>query len=297
MKNFYNVIKSLYINSQTGSTLKCYLNLIKWQVGSRLLGCNVIIDWIDDSKLIVQKGDTGLTGNLYFGLSEFSDMMFLLHSLQENETFIDVGANLGSYSILSSKVIGSQTISFEPVAKTFERLKQQIILNEVSELVTIHNKGVGSKKEYLYFTINNDTMNKVYLDEIDEHVAKVEVTTLDSTLDENGKYFIKIDVEGFEYHVIQGGINILKNSQVSAIIVETNESSKYYGYGNQPIHNFLINLNYIPVVYDPFQKKLTILYNFNQSMGNTIYIKNYDETVSKINSSKKYLINPINISL
>jgi hypothetical protein len=48
-----------------------------------LLGCNVIIDWIDDSKLIVQKGDTGLTGNLYFGLSEFSDMMFLRMAVNE----------------------------------------------------------------------------------------------------------------------------------------------------------------------------------------------------------------------
>jgi hypothetical protein len=140
-------------------------------------------------------------------------------------------------------------------------------------------------------------MNKVYLDDKNKHVAKVEVTTLDSTLDENGKYFIKIDVEGFEYHVIQGGINILKNSQVSTIIIETNESSKYYGYSNQRIHNFLIKLNYIPVKYDPFQKKLTILENFNQNMGNTIYIKNYDDAVSKIEYSKKYLINPINISL
>jgi FkbM family methyltransferase len=297
MKKYIQLLKSLYKYSHKEYRFKCFSNFIRWQIGSRVLSSQFILNWIDGSKLIIKNGDTGLTGNIYFGLSEFSDMMFLLHTLQKKEIFIDIGANLGSYTVLSSKVIGSKTICFEPVLSSYERLKDKIIINEISDLVVLQNKGVGNKNEYLNFTNNHDTMNKVDLSGANDFTTKVEVINIDSIVEKNKEYFIKIDVEGFEFNVLKGAFNTLKLEEISAIIIEINGSSNLYGSSNELIHNFLLTLNFFPVSYNPFKKKLKKLNSYSKNTGNTIYIKNYDITLSKIKLSKKYYIKPLDIYL
>jgi hypothetical protein len=50
-------------------------------------------------------GMTGATGNLYVGLHEFEEMAFLLHFLRPGDLFADVGANVGSYTILAAVAV------------------------------------------------------------------------------------------------------------------------------------------------------------------------------------------------
>ena len=61
----------------------------------------VVVNYINDSRLLVQTGMTGATGNIYTGLHEFEDMGFALHFLQEGDYFIDLGVNVGSYTVLA----------------------------------------------------------------------------------------------------------------------------------------------------------------------------------------------------
>ena len=72
---------------------------------------------------------TGATGNIYAGLHEFNDMAFCLHLLRSGDLFVDVGANIGSYTVLASKVAGANSITLEPVPQTFERLKRNVNIN------------------------------------------------------------------------------------------------------------------------------------------------------------------------
>lgn len=69
---------------------------VKWQINARLNPYPVIYPFVNESKLIISKGLTGATGNLYTGLHEFTDMSFLLHFLRSEDLFIDIGANIGS---------------------------------------------------------------------------------------------------------------------------------------------------------------------------------------------------------
>src|SRR6188768_213885 len=80
------------------------LRFLKWQIGIRLLPGRVVYDWINGTSFIVQRGETGLTGNLYCGLHEFSDMAFVLHAVGAGDLFVDVGANVGSYTLLACSV-------------------------------------------------------------------------------------------------------------------------------------------------------------------------------------------------
>ena len=105
----------------------------------------IIISCVDNSKFIYTNNDPQLKWNVYHGLSDFEGMMFLLHVLRSDNTFIDVGSNIGTYTILASKVVGSKSISFEPHPVTFEKLKKSISLNLINKSVIAISKGIGSE--------------------------------------------------------------------------------------------------------------------------------------------------------
>ncbi len=124
---------------------------------------------------------TGATVNLYCGLHEFNDMTFLIHLLREDDCFIDIGANIGSYTVLASAHVGARTISIEPVPATFLNLVRNISINQINEKVTAHNIALGSKKGTINFTNAYDTMNHVSVpNEI--NTISVNVDTLDNIL-------------------------------------------------------------------------------------------------------------------
>ena len=265
-------------------------NFIKWQIATRILKKKVIVPWIEDSIFISGLGESGLTGNLYAGLMEYEDMIFLLHALQPTETFVDVGANIGAYTILASKVVKSKSIAFEPLPNTAERLKDQIQINRINAAVNIRNMGVGDKEGALFFTNNNDTVNKVSLVGEVENTTMVKVSTLDTELSKDNQYFFKIDVEGFEYNVIEGASEVLSNNNVSAIIIELNGSGEEFGHSNEDIHKKILSYGFVAVAYEPKARNLTKLKSYNINGANTIYVKDIPLISARCKSAPKRVI-------
>jgi FkbM family methyltransferase len=145
-------------------------------------------------------------------------------------TVVDAGANIGLYSLLASQLIGEsgQVFSFEPSRETYSRLEKNIALNQVSnvkafnlglgdnnnqELVLRQDIGYEDAERYIVpqdVTIDNDLENvsEIYKSE------SVKVVTLDSCLKNCGINtidFLKIDTEGFEYYILNGAKEYLKN--------------------------------------------------------------------------------------
>jgi len=223
---------------------------------------------------------------VYSGLMEFEDMMFLIHALKSSEIFVDVGANAGAYTVLASKVVQAHSIAFEPILETANILKDQLQINYIEPIVTLNNVGVGDKEGTLSFTNNKDTMNRVSLIDEVENVTQVKVTTLDDELAKNNKYFLKIDVEGYEANVIEGASELLKKDCVSAIIIESNGSGGKYGYDDKDIHKTLADYGFIAISYDPFSRALTKLDDDKiQPVGNTIYIKDISVIAERCRTS------------
>ena len=262
---------------------------MKWQLGSRMLGLPMVFPFVENSKLIVEKGMTGATGNIYAGLHEFEDMAFTLHLLGPGDLFADVGANIGSYTILASAVTGSHSISMEPVPSTFSHLKHNVQINNVEELVQLVNAGVGSSSSKLRFTKDADTVNHVVLnDDHLENTIEVDVSTLDEICKRKTPVLIKMDVEGFEYEALKGAKNILADDHLQSLIIELNGSCLRYGVSEQQIHEYILSFGFNPYRYEPFDRKLTKLNSY--SAGNTIYIKNLQFVTGKINASPRYKV-------
>ena len=247
---------------------------------------NITYKWVGDLKFFASKGDGGIVGNIYFGLYEFYESMFLIHFLREEDTFLDVGANIGHYALLASGISKCKTIAIEPVPTTFKRLTEQIELNKLSNKIETLNIGGADKSDYLFFSTDKTTMNKV-VDSTYKEAVKVEVKTIDSLAGSKKFNLIKIDVEGFEKFVLNGSSSTLKSENLKAIIIEINFSNQFYGVENVEILDILLSYNFQPYRYDPIHRELIKLDSYNQEQFNTIFIKDYDFVMSRINGSKK----------
>ncbi|RZK76849.1 MAG: FkbM family methyltransferase [Pedobacter sp.] len=201
--------------------LYAYFNFIKWQISSRLNKGLVKVPFIGNVSFYAKKRLTGVTGNIYTGLHEFYDMGFLLHFLREGDLFYDVGANVGSYTLLAAGICKAHVVAFEPISETFEILSKNIKLNNLDKLVVTENKGVGDKIDEFFFSTDSDTTNHV-LNSSDHtgYMAKVPVINLDSYHQSNYPSLIKIDVEGYEAQVLYGASQLLSAPGLKAIIIE-----------------------------------------------------------------------------
>ena len=122
-----------------------YYRFFSWQVRSRLSSSPVVYDFVNNSQLLVYPRMTGATGNVYAGLHEFYDMSFVLHALRSEDLFVDIGANIGSYTTLAGAAVGANCISIEPIPATFAHLLENVELNNLQHKVECLNIGLGKE--------------------------------------------------------------------------------------------------------------------------------------------------------
>lgn len=226
-----------------------FIRWLRWQLGSRLLGQPVICDWLGDTKLVMETGMTGATGNLYCGLHEFVDMAFVLHLLRADDDFADIGANIGSYSVLASAFIGANTRAFEPHPITHQKLVRNVAVNGIESRVSIILGAVGREQGVLRFTADRDTMNQVVKSDYRGATIDVPVVRLDDALEGFSAILWKIDVEGYETEVLEGAQVQLGRASLKALLLET-ESPR--------IIELLQTNGFERVSYDPFSRAFVV---------------------------------------
>jgi FkbM family methyltransferase len=271
--------------------IQALINLLRWQVGSRLLSCEIVYPWISDIEVITKAGETGFTGNIYAALHEYQEMLFCIHALGREDLFLDVGANIGSYSLLVSKICGSQCIAFEPSDDAFKRLNVNIQKNNLQNLVTTYKCALGNEVGVKKFTKNFDTVNHLVADgELINDFMEVKVSTIDLILADKRPSAMKIDVEGYETLVVEGANNTLSSQEMNIVIMELNGSGNRYGFDETALINKMIKYSFSPYTYNPFSRKLLRL-NSKSENGNIIFIKNISIVEKSISASKSILIN------
>jgi FkbM family methyltransferase len=192
--------------------------------------------------------------------------------LDKDDLFIDVGANVGHYSLLAAGICGCEVMAFEPVPLTFSKLNKNVQLNDLTSKIKTFNIGIGDEDSFLNFTTNKDVMNSV-AQENDRDVVRIEVRQLNTILKNRNPVFLKIDVEGFEYFVLKGATDVLANVSLKFIIIELNYSTLKFGHTNQEIFDFLISFNFMPIRYDVDKKRMDIIESYNEDKFNTIFVR------------------------
>jgi len=271
--------------------LRSVIRYAKWQVGSRLVSGAIVFDWVNGSKFLVRTGETGLTGNIYTGLHEFPDMGFLLHVLRRDDLFVDIGANVGSYTILACSAVGARGVAFEPVPSTYNRLVENMRLNHLEDKVECINKGVGAQEGSIAFTSDTDTTNHALASgEQCDNIVTVPVTSLDSALHCKFPALAKIDVEGYETPVLEGAEETLKKQSLHSVIMELNGSGNRYGYDESRILDLMSDYGFKPHSYNPLDRTLLNLDGKNLDSGNTLFIRDMALVLKRLGNAARVSI-------
>jgi FkbM family methyltransferase len=273
------------------NVLGALLRYAKWQIRSRCANHALKMPFVNETFFFAKNGWTGVTGNIYCGLHEFEDMSFVIHFLRKKDLFVDIGANMGSYTILASGVCQANTVAVEPILSTFEMLQNNIALNHIQHLVNPQNIGLGAKEGILNFSTANGTMNRVLLHETKEESQQTRIKTLDNLLLAQEDYpisLLKLDVEGYEQAVIEGANITLSDERTKAIIVETNGSENHYGFEPNNLHETLSTHGFTPYSYAPFERILVEKTNLGKF--NTIYIRDINFVRERIKNAPKFKV-------
>lgn len=155
-------------------------------------------------------------------------MVDLFRTVAEgSKVILDVGANIGCTAILFGDM-AEQVHAFEPSPTTFRYLQENVQANGVDN-VQLHNFGLGAEAAAttITFAPNNRSggfvsdQTKANADHLNE---QIEIRTLDQVLDSMTLAppdFIKIDVEGFEGHVLRGAAATLQRHR-PVVVLELN---------------------------------------------------------------------------
>lgn len=276
-----------------GRRLTALGRFAKWQLVSRLYpDCAISTPWIDDVRLLVHRGETGVTGNLYAGLHEFEEMAFALHLLRQGDLFIDIGANSGAFTLLACGAAGADGIAVEPVPSAFRRLEDHLQLNRLASRVASRNIGLGDRSATMQFTAGLDTQNRALAPgEVGPtDTVKVQVETLDDLAVNTQPVLIKIDVEGFEPNVLQGGRRTLESKSLLAVIVELNGCGRRYGFRDEDSVDTMLNLGFSIAVYDPFSRSLTKTQPPKTFTGNQIFVRDLDHARERCRTAARHSV-------
>jgi FkbM family methyltransferase len=233
--------------------------LIKYQIATRTRKDSVF-EWIDGAKLVVARGMTGASGNIYCGLHEFADMGFFLHFLRSRDLFLDIGANIGSYTILASKLCSASTIAFEPDPDTAARLACNVKVNEIGGRVMVEQIALAERSGTVSFSVGLDSVNHITDDGAGRQVT---CETLDSYLAGQIPIAIKMDVEGAESRVLAGASRTLASPALQAI--ETEDAGP-------AVVATLEGHGFSRAYYDPFKRVLSHEHNGYRA-SNALFLK------------------------
>jgi FkbM family methyltransferase len=258
-----------------GRKLQTLRRYLVWQIGARLVPGPVACEFANGARLLVRPGMTGATGNVYVGLHEFEDMAFVLHFLRAGDLLVDVGANIGSYTILAMAGAKAHCIAFEPGAAAFAWLERNVRLNGVAALAELHRSAVGARAGTVALTRDGDTVNHVVTDTMTETVPTelAPMTTLDETLAGRIPILLKIDVEGFETEVLNGAIQTLAAPALRAVLLELNGSGRRYGYTDTDLRRRLEARGFEECAYRPFERRLGSRREGRSDAANSLFVR------------------------
>lgn len=248
LSQLYRLTRYAFIHPLTKrAPLQAAARMARWQLGSRLLGAPVVVPFAAGTTLVMERGMHGATGNLYYGLYEVDDMAFVAHALRDEDLFVDVGANIGSYTVLAAGVAGARTLACEPIPSTRTRLLRNVAVNHLEALVQVAAVAVSDREGIVTMTSDRDTTNLVAAD----GDLVVRATSLDTLLAGDVPAVMKIDVEGHEAAVLRGARQTLADERLLALVVELS------GPEEPAVRELLAKESFVAQRYDPFARTLT----------------------------------------
>ncbi len=216
------------------------------RIGERVFSCygsQVAVDLSDHIQRL-----------MYLGAYEQAETRLARSYLRTGMTFVDVGANVGYFSILSASLVGTsgRVIACEPGPYALERLRQTVAGNNLSQ-ITVVGAGLsdfdGTVK--LFEPKGHGNYTPTMVPNIGGEPVSVPVRRFDKLAAELGLPrvdLMKIDVEGHEPRVFAGASELLHTGFVRAVLCEFNDHwLRQTGSSAQELMSLLNRLGFVDV--------------------------------------------------
>ncbi len=256
-----------------GRKMGAFTDYLRWNIGHRVMGSDYVLPLANDAKIILSDRQNYATLTYTCCLWDFAEMVFLMHFLRPGDTFVDIGANVGGYTILASAVAGAQSISFEPVPATHGELTRNLRLNEIEQRVEAHRCGLGETEASMRMTAHRGGLNHIAVNGITEGTIEVPVRRLDDVIAGRPCRALKLDAEGFEMNILRGGCRTSANPTLSALVVELNGSGERYGFSDEAVDAEVRGYGFKPYTYAPKPRRLIPMDAYNSDGLNTLYVR------------------------
>lgn len=218
--NILKNVRGITFKTQLGLFLSALIDIFFHVAGSSLAASpRVYVSGITYSK----------SYDAYFYVRAFSDDLYsvmperegdvnklILGCLKEGDVFIDVGANIGYYSVLVGKIVGEngRIISVEPIPSTAKVLNLNLRLNKLRNFKVIQKAAWGNNRIItMHIPKGFFGMASVYKLLRATDLLVVEGVALDRIFEVPKVYLLKIDAEGSEYQILKGMRKTLKKTR------------------------------------------------------------------------------------
>ena len=287
---FLKRVINFYIKKRTNAEIKKQNNIWIAKFDKK----DFFVHRLSDNLYINIYRDSILSKLVYSGFEE-TEISFVRKYLRKGDTFFDIGANIGLFSLFASRIIGDTgtVYAFEPTPLIYERLLGNIKLNNLKNIKSI-NIGFSNVRALVDFNVSNDGHDAwnslAKLNQLQNGTSiKVNVETLDSFIEESNILninFIKLDVEGWEKFVLEGGRKLLSKKNPPVFLVEFAEDHAFAaGYYCGELYDFMKSFGF---EWYSFDSKTNNLKKEDKKLHypweNLIAIKNYEECYSRIKS-------------
>lgn len=212
---FFGIISKLYfrISDNDYFIYGRSLFLLFCQLNKRIFHQEFCKFELVDFKIYLDLTDPRFLNVVNEMIHQKTDTRILSYLLNEGDTFIDVGANHGSFSIIASKYVGVSglIIAVEPQPRLVKALRKSLSENGFSDF-RIYETALGDQNGHITFIIPNDTTGSAGVFSAHSGTGEhkkigVPINRFDDLITEEkftGKIIIKLDIEGSEYAFLLG---------------------------------------------------------------------------------------------
>lgn len=226
---------------------------------------------IEEGILTLNQNDVGVSGMLALGLYESYQTEIFRNHLKKGMIVVDIGANIGYYSIIAAKRVGEEgkVFAYEPENENLILLEKNIEINSFNNIIAIKvalSNQFGTSK--LYLTEDNKGTHSLIDNRQTNNSVAVGTDTLDHSLEQFGFPkidLIKMDIEGAEILALDGFKRVIDTSPNLIMFIEFYPNA-IRRLKREPIEllNNLKELGFSISVIDEDKKKLVPLVNFNK---------------------------------
>lgn len=196
------------------------LNLVRYEVNS-FRHRSTVVGFASRSRVYARKGGDSSGRPVFARFPDWPEMAIWVEFLQKGDCFVDVGANIGLYSLLALE-LGCSVVAVEPAPDMAEAFRRNMRLNAVDAAAITLLEIAALDREEQVGLVGADANRRA----VQIGAGTVAAARLDSLVGERSVRGMKIDVEGYERQVIEGAAVLLGDACLELIQLEWNSSSE-----------------------------------------------------------------------